>query len=113
MATRFAIASASEVIGGIEIVPQEDVASRSAEIRFWLGEPFWGQGVASATVEAVTRYGFTELGLGRLYAYLNEGNRASSRVMEKAGYVVEGRTQSSGTKRTGTGNELVYSGVSG
>lgn len=56
-----------------------------------MGERYWGQGIATAAVKAVTRYAFTELRLNRVHAYTFPSNRASSRVLEKAGYRYEGR----------------------
>ena len=45
----FAIASETELIGGIGLRIQRDVHRRSAEVGYWLGEPFWGRGIATAS----------------------------------------------------------------
>ena len=96
--TIFAIASASEVIGCIGMHPQSDVARLSAEVGYWLGEPFWGQGITTGALQALTEYAFTELGMVRLYATVMEWNPASARVLEKAGYAYEGRLRKSAVK---------------
>ena len=88
--TIFAIASADEVIGCIGMLPQDDVARISAEVGYWLGEPFWNRGVATGALKALTEYAFTEFELVRLYATVMEWNPASARVLEKAGYQYEG-----------------------
>ena len=88
--TIFAIASTSEAIGCIGMLPQDDVARISAEVGYWLGEPFWNRGVATGALQALTEYSFSELGLIRLYATVMEWNPASARVLEKAGYQYEG-----------------------
>ena len=87
----FAIASTSQVIGGIGVEPGEDVRRRSAEIGYWLGEPYWGQGIATAAARALTEYAFDRFDLARLEARVFEWNPASCRVLEKAGYTREAR----------------------
>ena len=89
--TIFAIASTTEAVGCIGLLPQNDVARLSAEVGYF--EPFWGKGVATASLRALTEYAFTELGLVRLYATVMEWNPASARVLEKAGYEYEGHAQ--------------------
>ena len=54
----FAIASDRELIGGIGITLQSDVNRHSAEIGYWLGEPHWGQGIATAALQAMTDWAF-------------------------------------------------------
>jgi RimJ/RimL family protein N-acetyltransferase len=87
--THFAIAVGGEAVGGIGYERQADVLRRSAEIGFWLGEPWWGRGIATAALAAVSAHAFAAADLIRLYAYVFEWNPASARVLEKAGYVRE------------------------
>lgn len=89
-ATNFAIEVNREAAGGVGLVLGTDVARRSAEIGFWLGEPFWGRGIATAAVAAVTALAFERFDLCRLFAGVFEWNPASMRVLEKAGYTREG-----------------------
>ena len=96
--TIFAIASADEAIGCIGMLPQNDVARLSAEVGYWLGEPFWGRGIATAALKALTEHAFTEFDLVRLYATVMEWNPASARVLEKAGYEYEGLMRKSAVK---------------
>ena len=63
----------------------------SAEIGYWLGETFWGQGIATEALNAVSEWAFRELHLVRLCAHVFARNGASARVLEKAGYAFEGR----------------------
>ncbi|HZM17678.1 MAG TPA: GNAT family protein [Candidatus Krumholzibacteria bacterium] len=88
--TNFAIANAAELIGGIGFVPQMDVHRKSAEIGYWLGEPFWGRGIVTRAVSALVAHAFENSDLVRLYAYVFAGNPASERVLEKNGFVCEG-----------------------
>ena len=109
--TIFAIASHTEVIGGIGLELYDDVHRRSAQVGYWLGEPFWGRGIATLALRAVTDYAFTQFDLARLYAYVYEWNPASARVLEKAGYEYEGRLRKSITKDGQTIDQLLYAMV--
>ncbi len=106
--THFAIASSDEAIGGIGLELQGDVAKRSAEMGYWLGEPFWGQGIATMAVAALVEWAFATFDLVRIYAEVFEWNAASARVLEKNGFVLEGRKRQSVTKDGKTIDELMY-----
>lgn len=62
-----------------------------AELGYWIGVPYWGQGFATEATDAVLRYGFEELGLHRIHATHFRRNPGSGRVMEKVGMSYEGR----------------------
>ncbi len=85
-----AIDHAGEAIGGVGLQPQTDVHRFSAEIGYWLGEPFWGKGIATNAVRAMCQHGFSEMHLVRIYAAVFAWNPASMRVLEKAGFIREG-----------------------
>lgn len=104
----FAIAVGDEAVGGIGFTVQNDVARRSAEIGYWLGEEFWGRGITTEALIAVTDYAFSNYDVCRLYAHVFEWNIASARVLEKAGYVFEGRLRKSVTKDGQTIDQLMY-----
>jgi len=67
----------------------------SAEMGYWLGEAFWGRGIMTDAVRALTRYAIAAHGLTRVYAVPFEWNPASTRVLEKAGFVCEARMRRS------------------
>ncbi len=79
-----------EFTGVIGLGLQTDVYKLSAEIGYWLGEPYWGKGIATRAVELMVDYGFSQLGLVRLFSSVFDYNKASLRVMEKAGFQLEG-----------------------
>jgi [ribosomal protein S5]-alanine N-acetyltransferase len=87
----FAIVVDGEAIGAVGLKLHDDVERVSAEIGYWLGEEFWGRGLATEVVRAVTQHGVDVLGLTRIYALPFEWNGASCRVLEKAGYLLEAR----------------------
>jgi [ribosomal protein S5]-alanine N-acetyltransferase len=106
--TNFAIDVAGEAVGGIGFVLQHDVARRSAEIGYWLSEEFWGRGIVTEALIAVTDHAFANYDVCRLYAHVFEWNGASARVLEKAGYQLEGRMRKSVTKDGQTIDQLMY-----
>jgi RimJ/RimL family protein N-acetyltransferase len=105
----FAVAGAGgTMLGGIGLDRQTDVYRHSAELGYWLGRSHWGRGVATAAVEAICRYGFLEVGLRRIYACVFAPNTASSRVLEKAGFELEGRHLQAVSKDGELLDELMY-----
>ena len=106
--TQYGIEVEGDVVGGIGIMLQEDVHRRSGEIGYWLGEPFWGQGIMSEVVPAFTAYAFATFDLCRIYAAVFEWNLASARILEKAGYTLEGRLRRSVIKDGRTIDQLLY-----
>ena len=79
-----------------------------AKIGYWLAEPFWGRGIATDAVRAVVDYAFAGFDLMRIEAYVFEWNPASCRVLEKAGFTLEGRLRKTVTKDGKTIDELLY-----
>jgi RimJ/RimL family protein N-acetyltransferase len=76
------------LIGAIGLVI--DQKHEHAELGYWIGKPYWGNGYCTEAAEVVLHYGFTVLGLNRIYARYMTRNPASGRVMEKAGMRYEG-----------------------
>lgn len=87
--TSFLIAVGGEAVGSVSLKPGRDVERAGAEIGYWLAREHWGRGIMTDAVRAVTRYAFESLGLNRVFAVPFMHNRASARVLEKAGYVRE------------------------
>lgn len=61
-----------------------------AELGYWIGKPYWGRGYCTEAAQAVVAYGFTQLGLNRIFAVHFRRNPASGRVMQKLGMKQEG-----------------------
>ncbi len=97
-----------EVAGGIGLILQEDVFRRSAEIGYWVGEPYWGRGIATRAVRAFTAWAFESFDLERLYAGVFDTNPASARVLEKAGWELEGRLRRAAIKDGRVLDQLLY-----
>ncbi|MGH7354616.1 MAG: GNAT family N-acetyltransferase [Candidatus Rokuibacteriota bacterium] len=104
----WAIVVDGEAIGGIGLVLKSDVDRRTAELGYWLGEAYWGRGIATEALRAVTDWAFAGLDLARLEAGVFEWNPASARVLEKAGYTLEARQPKAVTKDGRTIDRLLY-----
>ena len=109
--TSFCIEVDGQAAGGISIQIGQDVARLSAEIGYWLGEPFWGRGIASEAAAAVTEYAFGQFGLVRVFASVFEWNPASRRVLEKAGFSLEARRRKAVTKDGQTIDDFLYARI--
>jgi ribosomal-protein-alanine N-acetyltransferase len=80
--------SNNQLCGGIGLHPDND--HRRAELGYWLGVPFWGNGYAAEAARSVVEYGFTHFGLNRIFASHFQGNPASGNVLRKIGMKHEG-----------------------
>lgn len=96
--TNFAIAVGGDAVGGAGFHLQADVDRVSAEIGYWLGEAYWGRGITTDALVALTRYAIDTHGLTRVFALPFAYNAPSCRVLEKAGYVLEARLRRSAVK---------------
>lgn len=77
-----------QLIGSIGLVVVPD--HQRAELGYWLGQPYWNKGYTTEAARELLHYGFTELGLNRIYASHYGRNPASGRVMQKIGMEYEG-----------------------
>jgi RimJ/RimL family protein N-acetyltransferase len=106
--TNFAIVVDGAAVGGIGLIFHDDIHRHTAEIGYWLGEEFWGRGIVTEAVRAVSDWAFAHFDLRRIYAGVIEWNQASARVLEKAGFQFEGRMRKAVTKEGVTMDELLY-----
>jgi [ribosomal protein S5]-alanine N-acetyltransferase len=88
--TKLAIEVEGEAVGGIGVIIGTDIERFSAEVGYWLGEPFWGRGICTEALAIFSEDVFERLNLLRLFAVASAANVASARVLEKAGYHKEG-----------------------
>jgi RimJ/RimL family protein N-acetyltransferase len=85
---RFAIERERQLIGGVGFYRRP---SGVAELGFWLGRPWWGQGYATEAARAVVRHGFGNRGLPGFSSARFVDNAASARVLAKLGFEAVGR----------------------
>jgi RimJ/RimL family protein N-acetyltransferase len=106
--TTFAIEVDNEAVGGIGFMLQPDVERVSAEIGYWLGEIHWGRGICTDALRGVTEYAIAQHGLTRVFALPFAHNVASCRVLEKAGFVLEGLLRRSAIKDGRIADQKLY-----
>jgi|SRR5271157_4923930 len=94
----FAIEYGGEVVGGVGFQLGRDISRISAEMGYWLGEEFWGRGLATRAVTAAAGWAFDHYKLARVYAFVFTHNVASIRVLEKSGFEREGLLRRSAIK---------------
>ena len=108
-ATFFTIAVKDIAVGGIGYTLHADVERASAEIGYWLGVSLWGQGIMTLALRSVTLFAFQEHAeLRRIFAVPYAWSQASMRVLEKAGYQVEGRMRQSAIKDGRVTDQVLY-----
>lgn len=110
-ASNLAIDVNGEAVGAIGYVAGADVERYSAEIGYWLGEAWWGRGIATEAVQLVTADAFDTRHLLRLFALPFADNPASIRVLEKAGFVREGTLRSSAVKFGRPRDQALYARI--
>src|ERR1051325_3918184 len=88
---KFCVDIKGAAVGGVGVHPGHDVHRHTATIGYWLGEEFWGRGIMTEAVAAVTDFCFANFALRRISAEVFSTNPASARVLEKAGFILEGR----------------------
>ena len=93
---------------GLKCKGSTDMTDRDdeCELGYWIGKPFWGQGLIPEAAEELLRYAFEELNMRAVWCGYYEGNEKSHRVQQKLGFVYRYTTHNldvalMGEKRTG------------
>lgn len=107
-ARHMAVIADGAVVGGVGFQRQTDLSTHTAEIGYWIGEPYWGRGIATRALQAATKLAFDSFDFVRLQAGVLSWNPASCRVLEKAGYSFEGRLRNHIYKDGEVCDQLVY-----
>lgn len=82
-----------EAIGSVGLMTEKremqstEMTANEGEIGYWIGEPFWGQGLIPETVNELLRHAFEDLNLSAVWCGYFEGNTQSQRVQEKCGFI--------------------------
>jgi len=96
------------VIGVVDLI-RVDWKNKNAELGYWLGKKYWGRGLTTEAVKLMLKFAFERLKLHMVYATLFEENIASRRVLEKAGFKLEGVMRECRFKYGKWHNELRFS----
>lgn len=104
----FAIEYNGEYVGNISLHQGVDVYRKSAEIGYFIGEPYWNKGITTRAVKLIVEYGFKNMDIVRIHTGIFEYNTASQRVLEKCGFKKEGIFEKSIFKNNRLWNEVRY-----
>lgn len=105
----FAVVCDGRLAGAVGVFIRTDIYRCTAELGYWIGEPFWGRGVASEAVRLVTETAFArDPGLVRVFAEVFVHNTASQRVLEKNGFILESRRRNAYIKNGRLGDDTVW-----
>lgn len=94
----FAITADDAVIGSIGVFRQENIHRRTAELGYYIAEEYWGRGIMTQAVKQTCAVVFGSSDIIRIYAEPFAYNTASCRVLEKAGFRLEGTLRSNAVK---------------
>ena len=86
----FVIDIGGEVAGSIWF-NEIDYKNKKGEIGYWLAKKYWGNGIMTQAVRQLVKTGFSDLKLDRVYACVFTNNSASSKVLKKSGFELEGK----------------------
>lgn len=94
----FAIVVNNVVIGSIGVFRCDNIHSRTAEMGYYIGEPYWGKGFGTSAVKQTCKYIFEHTDIIRIFAEPFAYNTASCRILEKSGFQLEGILHSNAVK---------------
>ena len=104
----FAIEVGSVCVGSIGVFRGQNIHSRTAELGYYLAEPYWGKGIMTEAVKATCARVFEVSDILRIYAEPFSRNLASCRVLEKAGFSFEGTMRANAVKNGITEDMKLY-----
>ncbi len=104
----FAIVVDGIVAGSIGAFFLKDVYRKNAEIGYYLAEEYWGRGIMTKVIKAITEYLFDNFDIIRVYAEPFARNFGSRRVLEKAGYRFEALLKSNVIKNNEIEDSCIF-----
>lgn len=109
----WAIQAEGKAVGSIGIFRKENIHRLTAEMGYYLAEPYWDRGIATNAVKEACKAVFRETNIVRIYAEPFAHNQASCRVLEKAGFFCEGTLRKNAVKNGQIIDMKLYSLVRG
>jgi RimJ/RimL family protein N-acetyltransferase len=106
--TLFAVIIDNKVAGSVGVFIKDDVYRKSAEIGYYLAEEYWGRGLMTEIIKEVVKFTFENFDIVRIYAEPFARNKGSRRVLEKAGFRLEGILKNSIIKNDIIEDSCVY-----
>jgi RimJ/RimL family protein N-acetyltransferase len=107
----FAITVDDKAVGSIGVFRKENIHRRTAEMGYYVAEPFWGQGIGTSAVNQVCDYIFENTDILRIFAEPFAFNAASCRILEKAGFAYEGTLKKNAVKNGVVLDMIMYAKI--
>lgn len=105
----FVIEVDAQLAGGIGMLPKTDVYRNNMEIGYWLGEPYWGKGIATQSIALICDIIWkNHPHVNRIYAEVFENNKASMRVLQKNRFELESVRKKAVVKNNLMMNDYVW-----
>lgn len=94
----FAITINDKVIGSIGVFRKDNIHSKTAEMGYYIGKEYWGQGIGTSAVKQVCKYIFENTDIIRIFPEPFAYNFGSCRILEKSGFLYEGTLRKNAVK---------------
>ena len=107
----FAVTVEDRAVGSVSAFRQGNIHRCTAELGYYIAEPFWGRGLATSAVTQLCARLFRETDLLWIYAAPFAHNLASCRVLEKAGFQLEGVLRKNAVKNGAVRDMKLYAMV--
>ena len=104
----FAIEFEGEYVGNIGLHRQDDVYRKTAELGYFIGEPYWNRGITTRAVNLICEYGFRDMDIIKIFSGVFEYNQPSQRVLVKCGFTREAILKNSVLKNDRIWDEYRY-----
>jgi len=106
--SNFVIIFENEIVGGVGFGLKDGLYEGVASGGYWLGEDYWGKGIATEAWKMISDYAFKNFNIRRMEAGVFSWNIASAKVQEKCGFKKEGVKRSSVIRMGRVGDEIMY-----
>lgn len=109
MVYAFAITIEDKAVGSIGIFRQTNIHSKTAELGYYIAEPYWGKGIGTSAVKQICDYIFQNTDIIRIFAEPFAHNTGSCRILEKCGFKCEGTLRKNAVKNGAVIDMKMYS----
>lgn len=103
----FAIIYEDKLVGTI-VLENPNSNKKIFEVGYVIAKPYWGKGIATKALKEILEYAFNKLKLKKVWAGIISNNPASGRVLEKAGFKLEGKQEKQVFQNNRYYDELLY-----
>ncbi len=100
-----------EIVGNVTVEQKGDIFTTDAELGYLLLSEYTGRGIATEAVRQICQAAFEKMPILRLTAQVCAPNAASCRVLEKNGFLLEGRLKNAVAKNGQICDLLIYGKV--